>query len=201
MAATPITTCLWKLLQYLSGQLTIFPKPQLRAFGGIPLWTITIWGDLGWGCYNLPCRSISINIYLFHSISLLKSTVSKQRTSAAINICNFPHCPDAFVLECTEQNFFDGNMPWMTYVSCFLGATTLSCFKIHWSWQFRDFFFERCHAPSEFFKEKFRNRVVGVNPCQGVSHRPKLKKWNPAQLAYRQTLDCPTILSEIGPAN
>ena len=77
----------------VSGQLTIFPKPQLRAFGGIPLWTITIWGDLGWGCYNLPCRSISINIYLFHSISLLKSTVSKQRTSAAINICNFPHCP------------------------------------------------------------------------------------------------------------
>ena len=37
MAATPITTCLWNLLQYLSGQLTMFPKPHLRAFGGIPI--------------------------------------------------------------------------------------------------------------------------------------------------------------------
>ena len=132
MAATPIITCLWKLLEYLSGQLTMFPKPHLRAFGGIPLWTITIWGDQPAGKVAIiwPGLYLSISIY-FILFPYSNPTVSKQLTSSAINLCNFPHCPDAFVLECTEQNFFDGNMPGMTYVSCFLGGTTLSCFNIH----------------------------------------------------------------------
>ncbi len=39
-----------------SGQITIIQNPQLCTcvnFGGLPYET-TIWGDLGWGCYDLP---------------------------------------------------------------------------------------------------------------------------------------------------
>ena len=51
---------------YISGQTTIMPKPELRGFWERFLTEPIIWGDLGWGRYNLP----RINIFYIHHIFL-----------------------------------------------------------------------------------------------------------------------------------
>ena len=67
-----------------------------------------------------PGLYLSTSIY-FVLFPYSNPTVSKQLTSSAINL-QYVISLIARMPSYTKQNFFDGNMPWMTYMSHFLGG-------------------------------------------------------------------------------